>query len=431
MALYSALYSGMSGLATNGLAMSIVGDNLANLNTIGFKKSRANFQDMLGFSVVGPGTESFVGRGSSVSEVEQVYTQGSFMNTGNGLDLAITGSGFFVVNGSSNGMSGNFYSRDGQFHVDNNGNLVNTSNMIIQGYNANESGNISSALGDLNFSSSTAAAKATAEIDIYANLDSSVDAIPAGFDVTDIDSTSNFSTTISVYDSLGAAHETTVYFTKTADNNWEWNAVADGGDLTGGTEGTPEVRASGTMSFTADGELQSMATTTSDFDFVGGSTANQAIAFNFGDDIASGGTGLSGCSQYASASNTSYQSQDGYTVGELASVIVDADGVVTGMFSNGERKTMGQVAVAKFQGDGLRRLGGNIFSATTDSGEAVIGGANTGGRGSINANVLESSNVDLASEFGNMIVFQRAYQANSRTISTTDQMIQELLSLKR
>ncbi len=431
MALYSALYSGLSGLETNSLLMSVIGDNLANLNTIGFKKSRANFQDMLGFPVIGQGTETYVGRGAMVDNIEQVYSQGSFVSTGNGLDLAITGKGFFVVRGSAAGQNGNFYTRDGQFSVDSNGNLTSVSGMIVQGYMANNSGDISSVLGDLNFSSARAQAKSTGEIELFANLNSEETAIPGGFNLADIEGTSHHSATINVYDSLGASHKVTVYFTKTADNAWSWNAVVDGGELTGGTAGTPEIRASGTMTFDSEGRLDAVTETANDFDFVGGAVQNQTISFNFGDPIAAGGTGLAGSTQAAATYNTSFQSQDGYAAGELVSIIVDADGVITGTFSNGEKRTMGQLAIADFKGSGLNRLGGNIFAATNESGEAMIGGANSGGRGSVNSKVLESSNVDLSSEFGNMIITQRAFQANSRTITTVDSMMSELINLKR
>jgi len=335
------------------------------------------------------------------------------------------------VRGSAAGQNGNFYTRDGQFSVDSNGNLTSVSGMIVQGYMANNSGDISSVLGDLNFSSARAQAKSTGEIELFANLNSEETAIPGGFNLADIEGTSHHSATINVYDSLGASHKVTVYFTKTADNAWSWNAVVDGGELTGGTAGTPEIRASGTMTFDSEGRLDAVTETANDFDFVGGAVQNQTISFNFGDPIAAGGTGLAGSTQAAATYNTSFQSQDGYAAGELVSIIVDADGVITGTFSNGEKRTMGQLAIADFKGSGLNRLGGNIFAATNESGEAMIGGANSGGRGSVNSKVLESSNVDLSSEFGNMIITQRAFQANSRTITTVDSMMSELINLKR
>jgi len=219
-----------------------------------------------------------------------------------------------------------------------------------------------------------------------------------------------------------------MYYTKTADGSWSWNAVVDAADS---ASGATEVQGSGALTFDTDGKLVTATTTANSFSFTGGSAANQALSFDFGDPTADGGSGLSGTTQFASASAVTFQSQDGYSTGDLQNVVVDQDGIITGTFTNGQSRDLGQVAMADFKGSGLNRMGGNLWQATTSSGDPLIGVANSGTRGGINASTLEQSNVDLASEFVDMIVAQRGYQANSRTITTADELFQEALRIKR
>ncbi len=420
MSLYGSLYTGISGLNSNGSALSVISDNIANMNTIGFKRSRAVFQDIMTYPTLGIGSENYIGVGSTLSGVEQEMSQGSLLNTGNGMDLAIQGAGFFVVGGQQAGQSGNFYTRAGQFHVDNNGYMVNTAGFRLQGYLADSAGNISSALTDLQFTNASAPVLATSEVEMTMNLNAGEDT-PMTFDPTDPDATSHFSTATTVYDSLGAAHDVTLYFTKTADNTWSWNAMQ---------EGAAVASASGELTFNSDGQLLTATTTASSFDFPG-ATPGQVVDFNFGDPISTGGTGLAGTTQFASSSSVSAQSQDGYGAGDLNTILIDDEGVITGTFTNGERRVMGQIALANFKGAGLDRMGNNLWQETTASGQPLIGAASTGSRGSINSSLLEQSNVDLAAEFVDMIVAQRGYQANGRTITTSDQLLQEVLNLKR
>lgn len=429
MSIYGSFYSGISGLTANGLAMGVIGDNIANMNTIGFKRSRISFQDMMAYPVIGVGTHQLVGRGAMMQGIDQQMTQGSFASTGNGLDLAIHGNGFFVVKGVVAGQNANFFTRDGRFHVDNQGYMVNGNGLKLQGYMADSRGVVGSALGDLRLKEANSPARATSSAELSINLDSQSEIIAAGFDLADAENTSNFSTTVTVYDSLGAAHDVTMYFTKVANGDWEWNAVVGENDSASGAR---EIQASGTLSFDTEGRL--LASTTapgSAFNFGGGAALGQAIAFDFGDAINDGGSGLSGSTQFASASSVSFQSQDGYATGNLQAVVVADDGTITGTFTNGQRRVLGQVALADFKGQGLRRMGSNLWQDTTQSGQAMIGTPNSGTRGGIASSALEQSNVDLAEEFVNMIVAQRAYQANSRTITTSDQMMQEALQMKR
>lgn len=435
MSLYGSLYTAISGLSVNGMAMSVIGDNIANMNTIGYKRARANFQDMMAFPVIGIGTESLIGRGATLQGVSQEMTQGSFVNTGNGLDLAIQGEGFFAVKGTVSGQSSLFYSRAGQFHVDKDGYMVNAAGLKLQGYMADAAGNVSTSVSDLYFKNAASPANATKAVDLFANLDSGATAIPGGFNAgtpftdTAAEATSNFNTSITVYDSLGAARDIRVYFTKTAAGQWSWNAVVSGKDS---ASGNTEVQASGTLSFDTDGKLVSTtpSPTTGSFNFAN-ATANQSVSLNFGDPTSGGGTGLAGMTQFSGNSAVTYQSQDGNPPGDLQTVVIDDAGMITGSFSNGQKRRMGQVALANFQGQGLKRMGGNLWQESTESGKATIGAANTGSRGSISSSVLEQANVDLSQEFVDMIVAQRAYQANSRTVTTADSLMQEALNMKR
>ncbi|MBI5747380.1 MAG: flagellar hook protein FlgE [Nitrospirae bacterium] len=429
MTILTSLFSGVSGLNANGSAISIIGNNIANMNTTGFKASTATFADVIGQDLAGSSGSSQIGRGVFLSSVNPTFTQGSFETTSSALDLAIDGNGFYEVKDSSGGT---FYTRAGNFDMDKDGNIVNPEGLILQGYQVDSAGNITGTIDDLTISSSTSPPRATTDAEIAANLDSS-STIPAAFDVTDPTSTSNFSTAMTVYDSLGNGHLTTVYFRKSAEaatgNTWEWYAVVDGSELTGGVTA---IQAQGTIDFDTTGAMNTVATTLSDFDFSGGATQSQAITFDFGSTIAGGGTGLDGTTQFASTSATVSQNQDGYSSGALQGFSIDQEGMITGLFTNGQTRVLGQVVLATFSSpDGLTQMGSNLYAESFESGQPIVGAPNTAGRGSIQANSLELSNVDLGSEFINLITAQRGFQANSRIITTTDDILGELVNLKR
>ncbi|MBI3014041.1 MAG: flagellar hook-basal body complex protein [Candidatus Tectomicrobia bacterium] len=245
---------------------------------------------------------------------------------------------------------------------------------------------------------------------------------------------SNFSTSITGYDSLGNPHTLSVYFRKDSNNTWSWSALVDGGDITGGTTGINEEEAKGQLTFTSDGALNTESTTSSIFNFSGGATQGQVIALDFGTSLVTdaGTTGLDGTTQFAGVSSTISQSQDGFSAGQLQSVGIDDDGIITGLFTNGQTQSLAQVALARFASvEGLNAAGGNRFSETQASGQPIVGVPDTGGRGTIASNALELSNVDLASEFVTLIKTQQAFQANARVISTTDSLLTELVNLKR
>ncbi|MBN2803657.1 MAG: flagellar hook protein FlgE [Deltaproteobacteria bacterium] len=429
MSIQKILYTGVSGLMAHGEGLGVVGDNIANVNTTGYKTERAVFADLLGHSMMATNQS---GSGVRLDKITRTFSQGSLVTTESPTDLAVNGQGFFIVNGNVGGISGNFYSRAGQFSLDRDGTLVNPQGMALQGYLVDSTGAVDNQMTDLKIANSVLPPTPSTAIEIAANLDST-EVSPAAFDPASPGTTSNFSTAITVYDSLGAAHRTDVYFRKSAANSWEWHALVDGGELTGGTAGVPTETAAGTLGFTPDGLLDTETVTTApDFDFID-ATQNQAIEFDFGDSITTdGGTGDTGVTQYASSSSIRNQTQDGFSTGELVGVGVLNGGEVMALYSNGEQQQVGQVAMATFAADTeLARAGDSLWAKTQDSGDARIGAPSTGANGSITSGALEQSTVDLAEEFVKMIAYQRGFQANSRTITTVDQLYQELVNLKR
>jgi flagellar hook protein FlgE len=424
MSLLSALYSGVSGLTTNGEEIAVIGDNIANVNTIGFKGSRILFQDLLSETVLG----GQIGRGASTQIVDKLMGQGNLQATSSPTDLALNGDGFFVMRDKGGAQ---FYTRAGQFRLDANGYLENPNGLFVMGYPQVGLSAPAGGLQTINLASVQSPPKATTTATLTANLDSGAAVAPGGpaFDPANPAATSNYSTGMTVYDSLGGAHTVSVYFRKDAPGQWSWYAVAPPGDLS--APPAAGYSANGTLSFNPDGSLQSSATASSSFSFVG-ATPNQNIQFNFGTSIAAGGTGLNGTTQFAQASGVSFQGQDGYTAGTLQGVSVDKDGVISGAFSNGTTRALARVAVATFQSQaGLEKAGGGLYRETLSSGQALIGRANEGNRGSIASSSLEASNVDLAQEFVTMITTQRAYQANAKTITTADSLLNEVINLKR
>ena len=432
MTVLSSMNSGVSGLKAESDALSVTGDNIANVNTSGFKAQRAVFEDVLGHSILAGTSTGLRGSGVKVGDVQQMFTQGTLSNTGVSTDVALNGDGFFVVKGTVDGVSSNFFTRAGEFAIDKDGKLTNTAGLKVQGYQANGDGTFAASLSDVSAPTAALPARATTAINITANIDSSAPVITAAWDPQDPANTANFSTTMSVFDSLGNAHTADVYFRKTADNAWDYHVLVPGADLNPPVVGNSEIGA-GALTFTTNGALDTEAVTTAvSATFGGGATAAQAITLDFGTSIADGGTGLDGTTQFAGPSNVSAQKQDGYASGDFSGVSVDGQGVVTGLYTNGEKIAMSQLGIAKFRSnDGLGRAGQNLWISTRESGTAAMGTAGSGGRGATTGGALEGSNVDLASEFVSMIQHQRSFSANSKTITTADEMLQELISLKR
>lgn len=504
MGISSSLYSGISGLSTHSDAMSVVGDNIANVNTIGFKSSRTTFQDVLSQSVATSSGTAQIGRGSALSEIDTLFQQGSFESTSNATDLAIGGSGFFIV--SPQGSETEYYTRAGQFRFDSDGYFINPAGYVAQGWALDEDGNDVGTLQDIQLSAFTSPPEATEEITAITNLDSTdtsnSDSLFDAWDATASESIGDasyaYQTAIRVYDSLGNSHDITIYFDKMnaatseyndgtvdTDNTWEYivtcNPASD--ERTGGIDGTSAegILMRGTLTYdSSSGALDSTSAyvwngtgdptdnanwvpSTSfstegypecDVSFVSGVT--QTISLEFGTRSTNGawdagssaniaaitaGGSLATSSwepqaltstQYASSSTTVYQTQDGYGTGFLENISVDTDGVMVGNYSNGQILYLYRVGLAKFNNEqALNKAGGNLWAATRASGDAITGHPGENGLGSISPNSLEQSNVDIATEFVRMITTQRGFQANSRIITTTDDMLQELINLKR
>ncbi len=428
MSLLSSLNTGAAGLETNSIELEIIGDNIANANTVGFKASRAAFQEQLARTVIGQGP-SQVGLGARLQTVQRIITQGALTTTSRATDVAIDGGGLFIVKGA--GTQSTYYTRAGQFTFDKDGYLVNLQGLRVQGFSSNAQGVIQPAIGDLQVGTATSPPLATTTAVIKANLSST--ALPPAvspFAPGNAVATSNYVSSISVYDSLGAAHQVDTYFVRTV-AGWDYHALTDGGGLTGGTAGTATEIANGTLTFGASGQLTAKTTAGGPFN-PKGAVNPQAINWNFGTSTGAGGTGLDGITQFASPSSTSFLSQDGYPAGDLASLNIDKDGQLVGAFTNGRDRVIGQLAVANFQAeDTMERVGGNLYRSNLDSGPPNIGAPGTGPHGAVVAGTLEQSNVDMAGEFVRMIAAQRGFQANSKTLTTADQLLAELMTLKR
>lgn len=449
MGVSSSLYSGVSGLNANGNAMSVIGNNIANANTIGFKSSRAIFGDLLSSQISGSGGISQVGRGVGLSVVDNIFSQGTFENTETNTDLAVEGSGFFMVSDPATGNSVNNYTRAGAFRFDADGFMVNPEGFNVMGYQLDDDGNT---IGDLvpiwANTQSFSEAQETEDITLNTNLDSDAPAFaivaPAttAFDPLDPTVSSNYATSIQVFDSLGSTHLMSTYFTKNSNQNWEYNIVVDGADVTGGTAGELELVGSGALEFDASGTLIRVdgtdlytvpGDTTSDpvyptptastfagaLDWVNGSVQTQQIAIDMQ------------TTQYASSSVVVSQEQNGFGTGTLVKLSVDEFGNIVGNFSNGTPRKLMQLGLAKFTNPGaMTKAGNNMFAESSASGPPTVGTVGSG-VGNIFTNALELSNVDLAQEFVKMITTQRGFSANSKTITTTDEMLAEVINLKR
>jgi flagellar hook protein FlgE len=411
----SSLYSGVTGINAAGYTMSVIGNNIANSNTVGFKSSYTSFADILSQSLGGATAGNQIGRGVNLTDIATIFNQGSFENTANGTDLAIEGSGFFLVADNT----GTYYTRAGQFIVDSEGYLVNPSGFKLQGYGIDSSGALLTTTGDINVSQVSSAPQVTGSFRILANLDGS----------SDIEAGDQYSTTITVYDSIGEAIPLTIIFTKRATGN-AWDYEASIPSSMGTATGT------GSVEFDADGNLVSLDGTTgfSDkdifIDLPGGGGADFTVSWDIWDDDKSvATTDLTG---YAAVSDTNGLFQDGYAPGAIQTISVDQDGQIVGLFTNGQTRTLGQVLLADFISPwGLTKMGKSLYAESANSGQPTLGTPGSGGRGMISSNSLEMSNVDMASEFVKMITTQRAYQANARVITTSDELLQELIMIKR
>jgi len=430
MSLSNALQSSVSGLNTTSTAISVIGNNIANVNTTGFKEGRAEFSDVLGQTLTSAGGFSSIGAGAKLSQVSTIFSQGTFESTARPTDLAIQGQGFFVLDGTQ----GRNYSRAGIFQIDNQGTLVNPVGLRVQGFGIDPaSGTSNGQLGDITLSTAFSPPSPTSLLNISMNLDPAATIIPGGFDPTDPVSpatTANFNQGMTFFDSLGNSHFATLRFNRTGAGSWDYVATLDAADTTiaplpGATD---VVQGSGTLSFDASGNLTAATGSPMTFEFSGGSVPSQSVALNFGPIAGIGTGGIT--SSYGGESTTNNFNQDGFAAGTLQSINVDREGFLTGQFSNGETLALAQIALTSFPNvEGLSAAGDGNFLASRKSGQALIGTAGSGSFGSIRSGALEQSNVDLAAQFVKLIVNQRAFQANTRTVSTANELMANLVSL--
>ncbi|SDN60041.1 flagellar hook protein FlgE [Desulfonauticus submarinus] len=552
MGLTAALYSGTSGLKVHGEGMSVVGNNIANVSTVGFKASRMHFEDALSQEITVANGVGQVGRGVAVGAVYGDFTQGSLETTTESTDLAIGGNGFFIV--SPKGEEIEYYTRAGNFRFDQEGYLVDPHGYVVQGWQVQQEDSSAPASGsattadqstgvrtvgtptDIRLENFQSPPEATSRVDMVVNLDSrsedhATDATNPFFamfnnwdasqDTPLGDAQYAYQSTIKVYDENGTSHNLTVYFDPVSDDisntggrrYWEYmvtvNPDEDNRTFWSGAANTTKkgVLMIGSLTFNSAGEIENLSAftlsnvaagddpsnlsewTPADFsqngyplftaNFLGNTNADYTsstdatnIELNFGlrnrdltetpagseagwdtaggtadatDNASLIGTNLNNLNvfqdpersalaitNYSTGSTTIYQSQDGYTAGFLQNITVDRDGVITGRYSNGQILQLYALTLADFNNKyGLRREGGNLFAETRSSGPPLTGLAGTGGKGTIASNSLEQSNVDLATEFVKMITIEKGFQANSKTITTTDGMLSVLIQIKR
>jgi flagellar hook protein FlgE len=423
MGVVSSMSTAISGLEANGQALGVITDNIVNANTTGFKASRSEFQNILA-ETGGGGIQ--IGRGAGLAGVTNILNQGSITHTDRPTDLAISGNGMFILKGDATGQT---YTRDGSFRFDKDGWLVNLNGYRVQAYEATPSGAISGKLTDIRIPYNTIAAKPTEDVQLHVNLDARAP-IGGPIDLTKPEETSQFNTGIQVFDSVGNARPLTLYYNKTAENTWEFYAMTDGGNLTDGVPGEQSVVVQGTLAFDQNGRLENVSQNIVNTNFAG-AVSDQNIQFSFGDPTDQLGTGEKGTTQYGSKSAMFRNVQDGWAAGVLTDTSIDADGMVQGVYTNGQNRMLGQLGVARFEAtERLSKMGDNQFRESVLSGQPLIGKPNTNGRGIVMTKSLEQSNVDLAHEFVQMIKAQRGFQASAKGVTTANEMLDEVVNLK-
>jgi flagellar hook protein FlgE len=426
MALFGSFSTSRSGLINTGAALSVIGNNIANVSTIGFKGSRTEFADLI--SADAGGEAGKVGLGSRIGAVRTLFTQGAIENTGRNLDLSVEGEGLFVLRDGQ----GQVYTRAGNFQLEQDGTVANTLGNALQGIPLNADGSAAGTIGDVTVAGLTSRAKQTATAQLRGNLqaDAPLKGTPPGtFDPTSFQTavdTSDFFTSVKVFDSLGKSHDLNVFFTRTGTNAWSVNMAVDAGDV-GGTPGALQiVNSGGALTFNSDGTLATVAGNVATVSFTG-ATANQQITLDLGTPGQVDGLG-----QFAGDSGINFVSQDGFSVGGLVSLNVDAKGIVTGAFDNGQTRPLFQLVLARFPAtEQLAPAGNQLYRATMESGPAAIANPGTQGDGTIVSAALEQSNVQIAQEFIDLISTQRAFQANTRVITTSDQLLNDLINIVR
>lgn len=404
-------YTAISGLNGNKQWLDVISDNIANANTIGYKAGRVTFEDLIARSLTTFGNNApkniEIGGGSFVAVTTKDFSQGSFQTTNIPLDIALDGEGFFMVKGIDNVQ---YYTRAGQFRLDANGDVVNVDGLRLQGWTLDQNGNMVGFLGNINVNYSIDP-KGTTRIDMAepTNLDSRSAVITAPFNPNN-SATFNYVNSMTVYDSLGNPHTLSLYFQKNAANSWNVYAYADNNLST--QVGTT------TLAFDTNGRYTSGSPMNISINLTSGAQSPLVIAIDFTK------------TKQVASDFIFYASQDGYAKGDLLSVAVTEDGVVKGMYSNGQVKNLARLGVATFKDkEMLIRKGTNLYLPNTQTYTPII--TPGGVLSKVRSGFLELSNVDISREFINLIIAQRAYQANARVITTDDQILQEAMNIKR
>jgi len=415
-----AFQQGLSGLYASSKALDVAGNNIANASTVGFKSSTAHFADVYGASLQGS-AGSQIGIGTSLAGVAQQYTQGNITSTNNPLDIAINGTGFFGM--TQNGVV--TYTRNGQFHLDKDGYIINDQSRKLLGITADSTGAIPNQppTDQLKVDFVTGTPNATSTAAITANLDSRNSA-PATTPFSPTDTTSyNSSTAMSVYDSLGNPHTLSYYYVKSATaNQWDMYLALDGAQVST----TPT-----TLNFTSTGVLDTTTTATPVAVSIPTTSVGGLAAITSGASAMSFNLDISKVTQFGSSFAVNDLTQNGYAPGNLAGLSVSKDGLVQARYDNGQTRSIGQIALFNFRNpNGLTSVGNNQWTETADSGQATPGSPNVGIFGVLQASSVEESNVDLTAELVNLIVEQRNYQASAQSIKTQDQIMQTLVNIR-
>ena len=406
---------GLSGLNSSSKALDVLGNNIANANTVGFKSAEVHFSDVYAASLSGGGA-SQVGIGATLSSIKQSFSQGNITATNNPLDISINGGGFFRMS-QAGAIT---YSRNGQFLLDNAGYIINDSNMRVTGFPADANGIISaSSPVDLQLSASQIQPRATSDVlagNVTATLNLDSRQAPpavAPFNFSN-PSTYNYSTALSVFDTLGVSHTMTLYFQRAAAGGpWNVYATMDGA--------TPQALPS-QLTFSTSGALAPGLPQT---------LPSWALTTGAASPWSPGRIDFTGTTQYGSASSVDRLTQGGFATGSLTGLSVGADGVVQGRYSNGQSRNLGQVVLATFANpNGLQSLGNNQWALSSVSGPELVSSPGTGARGVLQSASIEESNVDLTAQLVSMITQQRNYQANAQSIKTQDQILQTLVNLR-
>lgn len=416
----------LSGLTAEATALSAVANNLANQNTTGYKDTQVLFSDLFyqNLGTTGSGDPIQLGAGATVGSMPQMFTQGSVSSTGVPTDVAIQGNGFFVI--QQGGVTS--YTRAGNFSVDKNNFLVTADGQQVMGYPAvNGVVNTGQALTPLQLGAGTISPPtATTTVQIQTNLNAG--ATEGGTDGT-------YSVPVTIYDSLGASHTLTFTFTNNGANTWKYSVSIPAADL-GPIDGDAQsgVLGSGTLTFDGNGNLigptDDNGKLLSSIALSATNLADGASDLSFNWDLLNGTTPV--ITQDAAPSSTSATQQNGNSSGTLIDFSIGSDGTVTGSFTNGTTAALGQLALANFANvQGLQRTGNTNYTETLASGQAVVGTAGTGGLGTVAGGSLELSNVDISSEFANLIVAQRAFEANAKAVTTFDTIMSDTINMKQ